>query len=256
MRLLRVMSSRIGAFLLGARPSDILLAITLVGACMLEVYFVTSLMLVHGQVRRLNEAMAGLLGVSAGASILAKGMSAGLKRLMKMSEPEAVRLDRRAHRPEMLTRMLVGIASLLAGRRHAHLREAWGADLYDPGTGELRPVGRRLCLASGDVLAAVRCRLDDVVAQAWRPVDAVLRSWHGSLTAMLAPITTATVMIIAHESVYGLVSNAENLAVAATASYFAIKYLRSYRQIAPPKRPEKTNPEKPREGQPPSAPGR
>lgn len=135
---------------------------------------------------------------------------------------------------------LTGLARVIAGARHAHLREAWAADLFgDPDTGELPSARRRLGLASGDVAAAVRCRLDDVVAVAWCYADKVLSSWRRSRTAMVVPAAAAAVMIAAREGWYGLVTNAENLTCIATASYLAVRGLRGYRHIAAPKRPEK-----------------
>ena len=53
---------------------------------------------------------------------------------------------------------------------------------------------------------------------------------------MLVPVTVATGLVLVHEGLYGLVTNAENLAVIATAPYLAIKGLRRYREIATPKR--------------------
>jgi hypothetical protein len=135
---------------------------------------------------------------------------------------------------------LTGLAGFLAGSRHAHLRDAWSADLYgDPDSGELPSAWRRVRLAAGDVVAAVRCRMDDVTLLAWRPIDKLLASWHGSLFAMIAPVTTAAALVVSHERFYGLVTNAENLACIATASYLAVKGLRHYRQISPPKRPDR-----------------
>jgi hypothetical protein len=137
--------------------------------------------------------------------------------------------------------VIMQVAAFLAGSRHAHLREAWDADLFgDSEAGELPPVSRRLRLAAGDVVAAVRCRLDDVIVLGWRPVDALLGSWHGSRAAMVVPVTVAAGLVLGREGFYGLIANADNLGVIATAPYLAIKGLRKYRQIATPKRPEKT----------------
>jgi hypothetical protein len=137
-------------------------------------------------------------------------------------------------------RGLTGLAGLLAGRRYAHLRDAWAADLCgDPGAGELPSASRRLRLAAGDVIAAVRCHLDDAADLAWRPVDALLSSWHGSNLATFMPVTIAVGLVLTREGFYGLINDADNLGVIATAPYLAIKGLRKYRQIAAPKRPEK-----------------
>jgi hypothetical protein len=141
---------------------------------------------------------------------------------------------------ETPTHVMTAIAVFLAGRRHAHLREAWGADLHgDPEAREPLPSGRRLRLASGFVIAALRCRADDAVLLAWRPVDALLASWRASRIAVLAPVTGATWAVLIREGFYGLVNHWNALAGIATATYFAIKGLRRYRRIETPKRPEK-----------------
>jgi hypothetical protein len=142
--------------------------------------------------------------------------------------------------PEALTWGLVEFARLLAGSRHAHLAEAWAADLYgDPEVGQRPPARRRLTLAAGFVVAALRLRLDDATALAWRPIDALLASWHASRLAMLTPVTVAVGLVLSREGLYGLISDADNLGVIAAAPYAAIKGLRKYRQIDSPKRPEK-----------------
>ena len=135
-------------------------------------------------------------------------------------------------------RVLTRMAGALAGHRHAHLRKAWDGDQYDPDTGEPLPTSRRLRLARGNVLAALRCRLDDAADQAWRPVDALLSSWHGSNLATFLPVTVTAGVILSYGGFYGVITNAENLGVIAAAPYAAIKGLRKYRQISTPKRPE------------------
>lgn len=140
---------------------------------------------------------------------------------------------------EMLISGLARLAGVVAGHRRAHLPEAWAADDYDPETCELLPASRRLRLAAGDVVAALRCRLDDAAMLAWRPVDALLGSWHGSRAAMMMPLSVAVGLVLRHERFYGLIANAENLGAIAAASWAAIKALRKYRRIDTPKRPEK-----------------
>jgi hypothetical protein len=146
-----------------------------------------------------------------------------------------------AWRREALILALAALAARIAGGRHAHLRDAWAADLYGDleTTGDLPSAHRRMQLAEGFVVAALRCRLNDVVALAWQPVDTLLGSWRGSQTAICLPATVAVGLILAREGLYGLISNAENLAVIAAVPYAAIKGLRKYRQIDTPKRPEK-----------------
>ena len=140
---------------------------------------------------------------------------------------------------EKSVRALTGLARVLAGCRYAHLPEAWDGDQYDPDTGEPLPTSRRLRLARGNVLAALRCRLDDAADQAWRPVDALLSSWHGSNLATLVPVTVTVGLVLTRDGFYGLIVNADNLGIVVAAPYAAIKGLRRYRQITTPKRPEK-----------------
>jgi hypothetical protein len=137
---------------------------------------------------------------------------------------------------------LTGLAGILAGPHHAHLREAWAADLYDPETSELLPFPLRLRIAAGDLVAAVCCRIDDVGRLAWHLVDALLASWRGSRLAVSVPFTVALGLVLAREGFYGLISDADNLGVIAAAPYAAMKGLRRYRQISTPKRPEKKQP--------------
>ena len=149
----------------------------------------------------------------------------------------------RAAAAELLIWGLTRLAAALAGQHHAHLGDAWNADLHgDPAAGKLPPDRFRLWLAAGFVKAAVCCRLSDAAESAWRPADALLASWRGSRLAMLTPVTVAVVLILSHEGFYGLVTNAENLGVIAAAPYAAIRGLRKYRQISTPRRPEKKSP--------------
>jgi len=143
-------------------------------------------------------------------------------------------------RPDAYIRALTRLAGSLAGRRHAHLRVAWVADLYgDPQTGVPLSPRRRMRIAGGFLIAALRCRLDDAADLAWRPVEALLSSWHGSNLATFMPVTLAPALVLSREGFYGLITNAENLGVIAAALYAAIKVLRKCRQIATPKRPER-----------------
>jgi hypothetical protein len=135
---------------------------------------------------------------------------------------------------------LVKLAGSVVGRRHAHLRDAWAADLHGDPTADAPPTtSRRLRLAAGFVAAAARCRLDDAIVLALQPVDKLLGSWHGSRLAIFTPITAAVGLILSRDGFYGLVTNAENLAVITSAPYLAIKALRRYRQIRVPKPPER-----------------
>ena len=74
---------------------------------------------------------------------------------------------------------------------------------------------------------------------AWQPVDAMLASWRVSKLAMLVPASVAAGLDLSREGCYGLITNADNLGMIATAPYLAIKGLRKYRRIDTPQRPEK-----------------
>lgn len=139
---------------------------------------------------------------------------------------------------DVATAVTVDVAVVIAGRSHAHLREAWEADLFgDPDSGQLPSAGHRVRLSAGFVAAAVRCRADDVAAVGWRRVDEVLGSWHGSRVALVLPTVVAAVAIVAAGGLYGLVVNAENLGVIGAASYAAVRGLRRYRDVSAPQRP-------------------
>jgi hypothetical protein len=138
------------------------------------------------------------------------------------------------------TKALTGLACALAGPRHAHLRDAWSADLYGDPQGGLLTAGHRLRLAAGFVVAAIRCRLDDATELAWRKADRLLGSRRDSVLALVTPAAVASVAVLSHEGIYGLVANAENLTAVGTISYLAVKGLRHYRQIETPTRPRKT----------------
>jgi hypothetical protein len=50
------------------------------------------------------------------------------------------------------------------------------------------------------------------------------------------PLIVATAMIVTHEGIFGIVSNAENLSVVGALPYLAIKALRRCRHISTPHR--------------------
>jgi len=53
---------------------------------------------------------------------------------------------------------------------------------------------------------------------------------------MVTPVVIAVIMVVSHESMYGLVTNTENRAVLGGLPCVAIKAGCCYRQIDPPKR--------------------
>ncbi|MFE6194148.1 hypothetical protein [Streptomyces sp. NPDC057838] len=86
------------------------------------------------------------------------------------------------------------LAALLAGRRR-NMRSVWHADLAgDPDTGLHLTAQQKRRLARGYLLAAIRMRVHDVAAPAWRPVD-----W---LLASESRTRPATVLIVGGQIVY------------------------------------------------------
>ncbi|MFD9068381.1 hypothetical protein ACFVZ3_43500 [Kitasatospora purpeofusca] len=94
-------------------------------------------------------------------------------------------------------RLLLVLATKLAGRRRAHLQDAWMADLAGtPEAGFPVPPRRRFALAAGFVLAAARLRLHDTTGALWRPVDWVLAST--SRTGNTITTATGTLAVYIH----------------------------------------------------------
>ncbi|WP_217178101.1 hypothetical protein [Streptomyces sp. AC495_CC817] len=91
--------------------------------------------------------------------------------------------------PGRAARRTVDIASFVAGRHRAHLRQEWAAVLAgDPGNGIVLSSSRRARYALGFLWAALRMRLRDVVAPVWLPVDWLLSKesrTNGLITAVV-----------------------------------------------------------------------
>jgi hypothetical protein len=135
------------------------------------------------------------------------------------------------------------LARWINGSEDNRLPPAWDADLYGDPTKERPSSRKRLRLALGFVRAGITIRLERILKRltdrAWQPVDATLGSWRGTRLAVLAPVTTATIIVVYDGGLSGLVANAANLGYIATASYLAIKGLQRYRDISPPKKPRR-----------------
>jgi uncharacterized membrane protein YebE (DUF533 family) len=91
-----------------------------------------------------------------------------------------------------------------------------------------RPWGHRL---SGGCIGCL-VLLRGQAVRGWLETVAGARISPGQPT----PGAIAAMMVVSREGRYGLVTNAENLTCIAAASYLAIKGLRHYRQVNPPKR--------------------
>jgi hypothetical protein len=136
-----------------------------------------------------------------------------------------------------LTAGLTNLAVRLAGRKRAHLQDAWRSDLDRPRDlpeGAPGVSGRRkLIYAAGLVKAAVRYRMDDAAVLWWQLADGVLASRAWSRLLLAGPCTMAAVMIINREGFYGLVINAENLLAISSASAGLVYGGRKLRKVTP-----------------------
>ena len=146
----------------------------------------------------------------------------------------------RATRPESrLTRQTIRLALLIAGQRRAYLRDAWRADLYAD-EGRRLSAWRRSRHSAGYVVAAINYRLINDLGEALcRLLDAVLvsRAWTRAVIAWLFLVPIA--MILFNQGAYGLVQNADSLAVVAAGLGAGLRWLRRRRKMEPPKRDSK-----------------
>jgi hypothetical protein len=134
-----------------------------------------------------------------------------------------------------LTEGLTTLAVLLAGRRRAHVGEAWQSDLerpHDLAEDDL-PAFRKVAYAAGLVKAGVRYRVDDAAVLWWRLADGVLASRFWSRLVLVSPSATAVVVILHRSGLYGLVSNAGNLVAIGTASAGLVYGGRKARKVTP-----------------------
>jgi hypothetical protein len=137
---------------------------------------------------------------------------------------------------DALTAGLAKLAVWLAGQRRAYVREAWDSDLdrpRDPADGPGLSTSRKVAYAAGLVKAAVRYRADDAMDLWWRLADGVLASRLWSRLVLAGPCATAVVAIVRAEGLYGLVTNAGNLAAIGTASAGLVYGGRKVRKLTP-----------------------
>jgi len=125
------------------------------------------------------------------------------------------------------------IALKMAGRKRAYLREAWDSDLLDE-DGSFLPLPTRLCHVAGYIFASVRYRLDDVGILLGCWLDSVLISRNRTYAAAGAAFTIPAAMIFSRSGLYGLIANAEALAVIFAALCASIRRLRKWRGVRPP----------------------
>jgi hypothetical protein len=128
---------------------------------------------------------------------------------------------------------MTSAAVAIAGRRWSYLQEAWLADLAGaPEEGMPVSGRRRLILAGGFLLAALRLRLRGLAAPAWRPVDWLLAVSTRSNAAVAAAVGTAAVYFDVTEGLHVLlVERSEPCALLGTLLYGLFRWLRRVRGI-------------------------
>jgi len=144
---------------------------------------------------------------------------------------------RRARRESGLAWQMIGVALFVAGHRRAYLRDAWRADMYVQDSDQLLPLGRRLRHGAGFLIAAAGYRLiNDLGGMLGRLLDAILvsRPWTKAVITCLYAIPV--VMVLSRQGAYGLVTNADQLALLATGLGAGLHGLRRWRGVKPPKR--------------------
>lgn len=125
--------------------------------------------------------------------------------------------------------MLTGLAVVIAGPKHGVRADEWAgdtqeaADLAKPRSWQVREAARR-------VRAAILIRAESDIAP---HLDAVLSSRWRSLLILGILFAAPVTMVISREGIYGLVMNAENLAVIGGLLYAALRALRRWRGISP-----------------------
>jgi hypothetical protein len=142
---------------------------------------------------------------------------------------------------------LTNLAALIAGRHRPALRAEWRGHLA--GEGGHDPVTwPKVRQALGFVAAAIHLRLQDAADQAWRPIDAVLRSRFLSNLFIWGPVIATLVAIVRHDGRFGLVADDQDPVALGAFLYGVIRTGRWWRRI---KLPE-PKPRRTREQQPPT----
>ncbi len=167
------------------------------------------------------------LGLAVFAAVIAAGFA--------FFDTRGARVKERKASTSVLAAGLINLAVLLAGRRRAHVREAWQGDLERPRDPADEPdisVFAKLAYAAGLVRAGIRYRIDDAALLWWRLADGVLASRSWSRLLLISPCATAVIAIVHVEGLYGLVINAENLLAIGTVSAGLVYGGRKARKVA------------------------
>lgn len=93
---------------------------------------------------------------------------------------------------------------------------------------------QEISAARSFVLAAVRYRLQDAADQAWRPVDAVLRSRALSNLFVWGPVIVVLAAIYRHDGRFGLVADIQDPVALGVFLYGVIRTGRWWRGVKPP----------------------
>ncbi|MFD9068382.1 hypothetical protein ACFVZ3_43505 [Kitasatospora purpeofusca] len=142
-------------------------------------------------------------------------------------------------------RVLTEVGLVLAGRRRAHLRQAWMADLGgDVDSGIVLSPWRRRTLAAGFLWAGLRLGLRDTLGALWRPVDWVLASASRTRNTIAAATGTLAVYVDATGGLHQLMTTGAVICPTTTGTLYALAHwLRRVRgteptdRTSPPKRP-------------------
>ncbi|WP_055731180.1 hypothetical protein [Kitasatospora sp. MBT66] len=142
--------------------------------------------------------------------------------------------------------VLTSIATGLAGARHAHLREAWHADLAgSPEHGiTVTPRQARL-LGMGFVLAGLKLRFHTLGAPLWVPVDWILKSKARTTNTIATAVGAVGIYFQFTDGLHGLLADGiETGAVVYGLLHVAASTLRRHRAIelsAPSKTADRAN---------------
>jgi hypothetical protein len=158
---------------------------------------------------------------------------------IRVTESEAVRITEHGNRRRVYgkvvlsPRSLTRVAVILAGQKRSAVGEEWRRHLL--GESDHGLIQReQIRAARGFVWAAVRYRLQDAIDQAWRPVDAVLRSRTWSNLFVLIPSAMVSLFILRNEGTLGVLKSAESITAIGGIFYGLIRVGRSWRDAKPP----------------------
>jgi hypothetical protein len=158
---------------------------------------------------------------------------------IQVTESEAVQVNghgrqRRTVRGTLLSpRALTRAAVFMAGKKRSAVELEWRGHLLGE-SGHSLTQREQACAACGFVWAAVRYRLRDATDQAWRPVDAILRSRTWSNLFVLIPAAVASLFILRNGGTLGVVKSAESIIAIGGIFYGMIRAGRRWRDVQPP----------------------